>query len=172
MITKVSYSAYASSANLMQRQNQSKDVNFGMLGFGNSAKTATELRDFARSFMPLHMYHKAPTSIFGNPQDGARLGALVDFLEACALAPQAKGQSLVEEVLCRLTLNQPKPTPVKITARAKALHEIAMFCDRHQDLTADKIFDGATKEVSLEMIKEHLTSMQVIEARLAEGNKK
>lgn len=82
MLTKVSYNAYASSANGMHRQNQSQNVNFGMLGFGNTKV----FEEFSHKFLPAHLithlidFNK---TMLYSEYGIVSLETATDFLKAC-----------------------------------------------------------------------------------------
>lgn len=152
MLTKVSYNAYASSANGMQRPNQPKNVNFG-----SKTPTLQQIMKFSSSFLPPHgVENMRSTQYYNHYEAVGRLEVFLEFLGFCQRKPKAKGV----EILRGTNQLQYQDTLTFKTKAAglKAWGEILEFCGEHPDLSAERIHAGAIKEMPLDKMGEHLES--------------
>lgn len=156
MLAKVSYNAYASSANAMQRPNQSQNVNFGTM----TSNDLAALRLFRTSLIQ-SPGDKAPSicGIFNVNKIVSRMKVLLEFLDICQKQPQADSQQLLKRVIGTIDLKQKNPNYADTVARSEAITDVLKFCDEHQHLSAGEIFEGATTGLSLEAMQETLTFM-------------
>lgn len=170
MITKVSYNAYASSANGMQRQNQPKNVNFGIgnVAVGNFFE---EIARFSNELLPFVKQSEAPGNVFRYVDYPAAVGKLqtfLNFLEFCQANPEAKGQNLLAGIINlsteakgqKLTTNAIDLTThrANVAYRSKkegleSLIAITDFCEQHLDVSAENVRAGIIKEMPLEKLQ-------------------
>lgn len=156
MLTKVSYNAYASSANAMQRPNQEQNVNFGMRWFTSKPKKLSKLVQFRDSFLPSYKVNHDNTFIGAFNLCAARLEAFWDFLNFCRSNPEANLSDIASEVFKLPSLKQDNPTVAETGTRLKTLLSIVDFCKENNILTAKKFFDGVTEGMPIDQIEAHL----------------
>lgn len=160
MITKVAYNAYASSANGLQKQNKSQNVNFG-------SRTAQlqDIMDFANKFLPPHRpEHFRATQMVDNLAVTGRLETFLNFLGFCQRNPKAKGEEILNgtnelQELKNLTFGTKK-------AGLAAWIEILDFCQQNPNLTAERIHAGAIKEMPIEKMGQLLEFQKGIVSKL------
>lgn len=154
MLTKVSYNAYTSSANGITKQNQPKNVNFGMIGFGNTKL----FEEFGRKFIPVNLINHRMTMMDTN-FECARLEVAVDFLKACKKCADS-GVTSIRAALAGLPLGHDNSSLETLDNRAILLKELVEFLKQHSRLSTGDMISGVNKVVPFETLENELTRMR------------
>lgn len=149
MITKVSYNAYASSANAMQRPNQPKNVTFG---------NTKVFEEFSKTFIPAHLRDNHMTLLFDN-YECARLEVAVDFLKACKELSKS-GVESIETALADLTLGHKNSSMETLSNRATTLSKLVELLAQHPKVSAKDMVSGVSEIVPFERLEQELSFMQ------------
>lgn len=162
MLAKVSYNAYASSANGVQRQNQPKDVNFGALN-PEQLKALATLREGI--LKPSEVRGPGACNIFNTVQIHAGINALVEFLGFCQKKPQADAKGILDGIIKLMRIEQANPSYSSTIGRTGAFQSILECCKQcsdHSDLSAGEVFEGITKDGALARIQQQLSNFEVL----------
>lgn len=159
MLAKVSYNAYSSSANAMQRPNKSQNINFGVLNPEN-IKSLAKLRNRILAPPKTNLPGACQTIIFENAHGGVK--ALVEFLGFCEENPRSNSQGILKGLIDLMRKEQPNPNYEQTIGRTEAFAKILQCCSDNSELTAGEVLEGITKDFSMEKITGELSNLEKI----------
>ena len=169
MITKVSYNAYASSANSIKSDNQKQNVNFGTLRTtvleNLPSHVLTDFRNLRDYFIndslmvPAVATHRVSTPDIYPDAEIPKLDILTRFLDFCGQNPKAQSDNIFRW-LNETPISQKEPNATNVMMGHFSIGQIIAFCRKNPGLTAEQILAGMTEDMSLETMKVILNSLR------------